>query len=86
MVFKVGRERWDVGRGETGGMSLAETCGVCGNDRFWWRSKSGYQVCMRCARDAFAALELLARRRPGAVPQVQRWREQSDADAVLPLA
>jgi hypothetical protein len=28
-------------------MVWEETCGRCGNDLFWWRSRSGYRVCMR---------------------------------------
>jgi len=56
--------------------SWAETCGVCGNTLLWWRSKSGYRVCMICARDPMAALEVLARRAsPAAVTRVQTWRQ-----------
>jgi hypothetical protein len=52
-----------------------DTCGVCGNQLFWWRSRSGYRVCMTCHPDPLAALEILARRgRPGMVQQVQAWR------------
>jgi hypothetical protein len=51
-----------------------DTCSVCGNSLFWWRSRTGYRVCMRCGRDPFEALEVLARRgRPGLVKQVQGW-------------
>ena len=61
-------------------MSWVETC-HCGNDVLWWRSKTGYQVCMRCTPDVFQALEVLARRgRPGLVREVQSWGLQ-DAEA-----
>jgi hypothetical protein len=58
-------------------MSWADTCGVCGNDLFWWRSKVGnYLVCMRCAPDPVQALELLARRGPpGLIRRVQAWTQ-----------
>jgi hypothetical protein len=56
-----------------------ETCSVCGNQRFWWRSRSGYLVCMRCHPDPFDALETLARRgKPGLVQQVQAWALRSN--------
>jgi hypothetical protein len=59
-------------------MSWEDTCGVCGNDLLWWRSRSGYRVCMVCARDPLEALEVLARRgRPGAIRMVQGWRAAS---------
>jgi hypothetical protein len=52
----------------------AETCGVCDNQIFWWRSRSGYQVCMVCDRDPFQALETLARRgAAGTVARVRTW-------------
>lgn len=52
-----------------------DTCGLCGNQLFWWRSRSGYRVCMKCNADPFDALETLARRgQPGLVQQVQLWR------------
>jgi hypothetical protein len=56
-------------------MRWAETCGVCDNSLFWWKSKvGGYQVCMRCAPTPFQALELLARRgHPGLITRVQSW-------------
>jgi hypothetical protein len=54
-------------------MSWAETC-HCGNNLFWWRSKTGYLVCMRCAPHPYTALEVLARRgKPGLVRVVQSW-------------
>jgi hypothetical protein len=47
-------------------------CSCCGHDVLWWRSRSGDQVCVRCAADPLAALEILARRgRPGLVKEVQ---------------
>jgi hypothetical protein len=55
-----------------------ETCGLCGNQLFWWRSRSGYQVCMTCHPDPLAALEILARRgKPGLVQHVQAWTRAS---------
>jgi hypothetical protein len=57
-------------------MSWAETCSRCGNDRLWWRSRTGYLVCMVCARDPLDALETLARRASTAVVRrVQTWRQ-----------
>ena len=59
--------------------TFAETCGICGNDRYFWTSKTGYRVCMSCSGpDPLAALELLARRAVGthAVQAVQRWRTE----------
>jgi hypothetical protein len=47
-------------------MSWDETCSRCGNDLLWWRSRSGYRVCMRCCPDPLSALETLARRGPQA--------------------
>ena len=55
-------------------MSWEDTCGVCGNTLFWWRSKSGVRVCMVCNEDPLLALETLARYgRPGLVQEVQSW-------------
>jgi hypothetical protein len=51
----------------------AEACGVCGNTLFWWRSRSGYLVCMRCCPDPWGALETLGRRVPGGATQVHGW-------------
>jgi hypothetical protein len=61
-----------------------DTCSVCGNQLMWWRSRSGYRVCMPCNPDPLAALEILARRgKPGLVQQVQAWwydnREDDEA-------
>jgi hypothetical protein len=52
-----------------------ETCARCGNTLWWWRSRHGYRVCMVCAKDPMAALEVLARR-AGAqeVYQVRAWQ------------
>jgi hypothetical protein len=36
-------------------MTWADTCSRCGNDRLWWRSRSGYLVCLVCARDPLEA-------------------------------
>src|SRR5262245_7053124 len=47
-----------------------DTC-HCGNSLFWWRSRSGYRVCMRCCRDPLGALETLGRRIPGGVQRVK---------------
>jgi hypothetical protein len=58
-------------------MTWAETCGRCGNELFWWRSRSGYRVCMCCARDPLHALEVLAQRLPGGVKLVQSGRLQA---------
>jgi len=56
-------------------MSWEDTCSRCGNDLLWWRSRSGYRVCMQCSPDPLEALEVLARRgQPGAITQVQGWR------------
>jgi uncharacterized Zn finger protein (UPF0148 family) len=53
-----------------------DTCSMCGNQLFWWRSKTGYRVCMVCDPDPLAALETLARRgTPGLVRRVQAWIE-----------
>jgi hypothetical protein len=68
-------------------MAWDETCGRCGNSLLWWRSRSGYRVCMVCCRDPFEALEVLARRGPpGTVERVRRWWEPRDENAALPLA
>jgi hypothetical protein len=57
---------------------FAETCGVCDNQVFWWRSRSGYQICMACSPDPWAALEVLARRgKPGLIQHVQAWTRAS---------
>jgi hypothetical protein len=68
-------------------MSWDDVCGVCGNDQFWWTSKSGYKVCMRCCPDPYSALEVLARRgKPGLVKVVQGWNLQdagADGKAIL---
>jgi hypothetical protein len=59
---------------------LGDTCGVCGNQLFWWRSRSGYRVCMACHPDPLAALEILARRgQPGMVQRVQAWTHDMPA-------
>jgi hypothetical protein len=42
-------------------MSWDDTCSRCGNNLFWWRSRSGYWVCMRCHDDPLGALQILAR-------------------------
>ena len=59
-------------------MSWVETCSVCGNDLYWWRSRCfDYRVCMRCSADPLQALEVLARRGPpGLIKRVQSWRLQ----------
>lgn len=63
---------------------MPETCTRCGNSLLWWRSKTGYLVCMVCCRDPLEALEVLARREsPAAVRQVQAWRQASDAAASM---
>jgi hypothetical protein len=52
-----------------------DTCGRCGNSLFWWRSRSGYRVCMHCCPDPLDALEVLARRgMPGLAQEVRAWR------------
>jgi hypothetical protein len=54
---------------------MGEICGRCANTGRWWRSKTGYMVCMVCTPDVWDALEVLARRQgAGAVAQVKRWR------------
>jgi hypothetical protein len=54
-----------------------DTCSVCGNQLLWWRSRSGYRVCMTCNPDPVTALETLARRgKPGLVQQVQGWWQE----------
>jgi hypothetical protein len=61
-----------------------ETC-HCGNRLLWWRSRSGYRVCMTCCPDPLRALEILARRgRPGLVQQVQSWRLDDPATRERP--
>ena len=50
-------------------MSWDDTCSLCGNDLLWWRSRTGYRVCMRCYPDPLGALEILARRGPTRVRQ-----------------
>jgi hypothetical protein len=50
-----------------------EVCGVCGQDGWWWRSKTGERVCLKCWPHCMDALEVLARRRPGGVKRVQSW-------------
>jgi hypothetical protein len=60
-------------------VSWDETCSRCGNSLLWWRSRSGYRVCMVCCPDPLAALETLARRgAPGLVMQVQRWQLRAE--------
>jgi hypothetical protein len=60
-------------------MSWADTCSHCGNTLLWWHSRSGYRVCMVCARDPLEALEVLARRSStAAVARVQAWRQQAE--------
>jgi hypothetical protein len=53
--------------------SWQDTCALCGESRFW-PSRSGYFVCAICTPDPIKALLILARRRPGLVQEVQRWR------------
>jgi hypothetical protein len=53
--------------------SWAETCSLCGNETLWWTNRLAYKVCMRCAADPLAALEVLARRVPGGVQRVRSW-------------
>jgi hypothetical protein len=54
-------------------MNWGEQCGICGNLLIWWRSKSGYRVCMRCHPQALSALACLGRRVPGGAALVERW-------------
>jgi hypothetical protein len=61
-----------------------DQCSRCGNLLLWWKSRSGYRVCMNCCRDPLEALEVLARRASLlAVQRVQRWR-QAEQDSMLP--
>jgi hypothetical protein len=66
-------------------MRWTETCSVCGNDRLWWRSRSGYLVCMVCCRDPLAPLAVLARRAStAAVTRVQTWRQAAEERTACP--
>jgi hypothetical protein len=59
-------------------MAWEETCSRCENTLLWWRSRTGYRVCMVCGPDPFTALEILARRgMPGLVQRVQGWWHES---------
>jgi hypothetical protein len=60
---------------------MIETCSRCGNMLWWWRSRTGYLVCMTCCPDPLDALETLARRAsPAAVQRVQVWRQAADQE------
>jgi hypothetical protein len=55
-----------------------DACSRCGNALLWWRSRTGYRVCMTCTPDPLEALAVLARRAGSdAVQQVQRLRGAS---------
>jgi hypothetical protein len=78
----LGASRINDRREGRGGMGWDEVCGVCGGRR-WWKSRSNYQVCAICHPDVLDALEQLARRRPGLVEQVKRWRLQEPAQSCV---
>jgi hypothetical protein len=67
-------------------ISWDETYGICGNRLLWWRSRSGFRVCMTCCPDPwrrFKAMCALMNVWPSDVLEemIEQWLKRNEQKA-----